>query len=205
MTDGPTVDLIPEKANWSSTYADGLGNSDGWAQLPGILTWKQRRMGPKSRGRLWMGPEHTYLLAKMVADGLNMLGRDSGIDPSTHVCGIGKGDGWAQHSSYIAENGGGRAQRKYVLGKPVYLVSAKGTGGPKFMYVACRKGATDGPSVIPGESDDSRAHRTKTTNQSGGYPSGGRQPLRLHAVFHRVPFVLRQSGRWAKTLTDPGF
>jgi hypothetical protein len=78
-----------------------------------------------------MGPEHTYLLAKMVADGLNMLGRDSGIDPSTHVCGIGKGDGWAQHSSYIAENGGGRAQRKYVLGKPVYLVSAKGTGGPK--------------------------------------------------------------------------
>ncbi|KAG1895089.1 uncharacterized protein F5891DRAFT_984539 [Suillus fuscotomentosus] len=46
MTDGPTMDLIPEKANWSSTYADGLGNSDGWAQLPSILTWKQRRMGP---------------------------------------------------------------------------------------------------------------------------------------------------------------
>ncbi|KAG1841081.1 hypothetical protein C8R48DRAFT_679385 [Suillus tomentosus] len=31
-TDGPTVDVISENVNRPGAYADGLGNSDGWAQ-----------------------------------------------------------------------------------------------------------------------------------------------------------------------------
>ncbi|KAG1893396.1 uncharacterized protein F5891DRAFT_985906 [Suillus fuscotomentosus] len=110
MTDGPTVDLISEKANWPSAYADVVSETVTDGPSPLCLDLEKATDGPSppwSRGRLWMGPEHADLFAKMVADGLNVLGRDSGIDPSTHDCGIGKGDGWAR-SSYIAENGGAR-------------------------------------------------------------------------------------------------
>ncbi|KAG1893778.1 uncharacterized protein F5891DRAFT_985592 [Suillus fuscotomentosus] len=57
-TDGPTVDVISENVNRPGAYADGLGNSDGWAQSSvfGPGKGNGRAQSPIGRCRR-MGPE----------------------------------------------------------------------------------------------------------------------------------------------------